>query len=63
MVVANGFIHAESMKILMEVEHSRTKHGSPGLEKSVLVVLPWTSSAILDNLPENLSISGHCLFR
>lgn len=60
-VVVNIFINAENMMMLMEVEHSRTEYGSTALEKSVVVVLPQTPSAILDNLHENLYL--FCLFR
>lgn len=42
--VLNIVINAEMMKMIMEVEHSMTEHVSPGLEKSELVVLPWTPS-------------------
>lgn len=43
-VVVNIVINAEIMKKFMEVGHSMTEHSSPGLEKSELVVLPWTPS-------------------
>lgn len=52
-VVTNIFINAEH-EMLMEVEHSRTEHGSTALEKSVVAVLSQAPSAILNNLHENL---------
>lgn len=53
-VVVNIFINEKSMKMLMEVEQTRTEHGSPGLEGALVVDLPLTPSVILEKLLENL---------
>lgn len=50
------------MKMLMEVEQTRTERGSPGLEGSLVVDLPLTPSVILEKLLENLYLL-FCLFR
>lgn len=40
--------------MLMEVEQTRTERGSPGLEGSLVVDLPFPPSVILEKLLENL---------